>query len=139
MNRRELIIKRFALGPLAQWGFVAGVIVACLPAFLCSWVLFNLVSVFKGVIAGWRDVGVEVLGQRISFNLVELLNLQDLLQTSTTIAGFGIFGIFLLALGLAALLGLFGAAVLTVIGLFYNTTGRLQIEVEDVQGDAALA
>lgn len=139
MNRRELIIKRFALGPLAQWGFVAGVIVACLPAFLCSWVFFNLISALKGVIAGWRDVGLEVLGQRISFNLVELLNLQSLLQTSTTIAGFGIFGIFLLAIVLAALLGLFGAVVLTVIGVFYNTTGRLQIEVEEVRGDAALA
>lgn len=139
MQRRELIIKRFALGPLAQWGFVAGVIVACLPAFLCSWVFFNLISGVRGLVAGWRDVGFEILGQRISFNLVETLGLQNVLQTSTNIASFGIFGIFLLALLLAALLGLFGAAVLTVLGLFYNTTGRLKMQVEEVESDAALA
>lgn len=139
MRQRELIIKRFALGPLAQWGFVAGVIVACLPAFLCSWVFFNLVASVRGIISSWRDVGIDVLGQRISFNLVQVLNLEDVLQASTNIAGFGIFGIFLVALLLAALLGLFGAIVLTIIGLFYNTTGRLKIEVEEVQGDAALA
>ena len=46
------------------------------------------------------DVGFEVLGQRLSFNLVETLQLQKALESLTSIAGFGVFGIFLVALGL---------------------------------------
>jgi hypothetical protein len=132
MQTRALIIKRFALGPLAQWGFVAGVLIACLPAFLCSWIFFTLIQSLRGMIAGWRDVGFEILGQRLSFNIVEMLNLQEALQTLTSIAGFGVFGILLLALVVAALLGLFGAMVMTLIGLFYNATGRVRLEVEEV-------
>lgn len=139
MQNRALIIKRFALGPLAQWGFVGGALIACLPGFLCSWFLFSLAQAFKGVLGGWRDVGFEVLGQRLSFNLVQALKLENLLELLTNIAGFGIFGIFLLALVLAAGLGLFGAMVTTLLGLFYNATGRIRIEVEEVENDAAQA
>lgn len=136
---RALIIKRFALGPLAQWGFVAGALIACLPAFLCSWIFFTLVQSLRGLLASWRDVGFEVLGQRLSFNLVETLNLQAPLQTLTNLAGFGVFGIFLFALFVAAMLGVFGALVMSLLGMFYNATGRLRLEVEEVQSDAPLA
>ena len=130
---RALIVTRFALGPLAQWGFVAGALVACLPAFVCSWLFFTVTQALRGLIASWRDAGFEVLGQRIRFNLVEMLNLQDALKTLTDITGYGVFGIFLLALLVAALLGLFGALVTTLLGMFYNATGRLRVEVEEVQ------
>jgi hypothetical protein len=133
MQTRSLIIKRFAIGSLAQWGFVIGVVIACLPAFLCSWIFFNLIVSLRTLITGWSDVGFEILGQRLSFDLVEVLNLQDLLVSLNAIAGLGIFGILLLALGIAALLGAFGALVLTVLGLFYNATGRVKIEVEEEQ------
>lgn len=136
---RSLIIKRFALGPLAQWGFIAGALIACLPAFLCSWIFFTLVQSLSGLIASWRDVGFEILGQRIGFNLVEVLNLQNVLQTLSNIAGFGVFGILFLALLLALALGVFGALVMTLIGLFYNATGRVRLEVEEVERDAPLA
>jgi len=139
MQTRSLIIRRFALGPLAQWGFIAGALVACLPAFVCSWVFFTAVQGLRGLIASWRDVGFDVLGQRLSFNMVEMLQLQKALESLTSIAGYGVFGILLVALGIAALLGLFGALVLTLIGLFYNATGRLQLEVEEAGSDAPLA
>jgi len=132
LNSRLVVIRRFAIGPLAQWGFVAGALVACLPAFVCSSILFSAVTALRGLISGWRDVGFEVLGQRISFNLVQVLNLSDLLQALTTIAGFGIFGVVILSFGLAAVLGIFGAVVLTALGLFYNATGRVQLELEEV-------
>jgi hypothetical protein len=138
VRSRALIIKRFPLGPLAQWGFVAGIVVACLPAFLCSWGFFSLVQSLRGLIAGWRDVGFDILGQRLSLNLVETLQLQNTLQTLTNIAAFGVFGIFLFAFLFAAVLGLFGAAVMTLLGLFYNTTGRIRVEVEEVQTGAPL-
>lgn len=139
MQTRQLVIRRFALGPLAQWGFITGALIACLPAFVCSWIFFTAVQGLRGLIAGWRDVGFEFLGQRISFNLVETLQLQTVLESLTSIAGFGVFGILFLALGAAALLGIFAALVMTVIGIFYNATGRLQMQVEEVGSDAPLA
>lgn len=139
MQTRALIIRRFALGPLAQWGFIAGALIACMPAFVCSWVFFTAVQGLRALIAGWRDVGFDVLGQRLSLNLVETLQLQKALDALTSIAGFGVFGIFLAGLGIAALLGIFGALVLTLIGLFYNATGRIRMEVEEVGSDAPLA
>lgn len=134
-QRRAVVIRRFALGPLAQWGFVGGAVVACLPAFVCSWLGFTLIAALRRMLAGWRDVGIEVLGQRISFNLVEMLNLQSFSQTLAGIAGLGIFGLILAALALALVLGLFGALVMTALGLFYNATGRLQLELEETAAD----
>jgi hypothetical protein len=133
MQTRALIVKRIALGSLAQWGFVAGVVIACLPAFVCSWIFFTLVQTLRGLIAGWRDVGIDILGQRLSVNLVEVLKLQDALASLTNVASFGVFGIVLVGLALAALLGLFGALVLTLLGIFYNATGRVRLEVEEVR------
>jgi hypothetical protein len=138
MNSREVVIRRFAIGPLAQWGFVAGVVAACLPAFLCSWILFSLLAGLRALLAGWRDVGLEILGQHLSFNLVELLGLQNALQTTSNIAGLGLFGIVLLAIVLAIALGVFGAVVMSLLGLFYNTTGRVRLELEEVNVPASL-
>lgn len=132
MSQRQFIVRRFALGPLAQWGFIAGAIVACLPAFLCSWAVFTAVQALRGMLINWRDVGFEILGQRLSFNMIEVLNLQELLTTLTKVAGLGVFGIVGLWCLLALALGVFGAAVLALLGAFYNTTGRLQVEVEPV-------
>lgn len=136
MKTRSLIIKRFALGPLAQWGFVAGLLVACLPAFVCSWIFFSAVQFLRNLVSGWRDVGVDVLGQRLSVNLVDTLNLQQLLKSLTDLTVLGVFGILLSAVVIAIVLGLFGAFVLTLVGIFYNATGRVQFEVEEVERDA---
>lgn len=139
MRVREVVIRRFALGPLAQWGFVTGVIIACLPSFLCSWLVFTLAGTLRVLIGSWRDVGFTVLGQRISFNLVDTLNLQNVLQTLNTVSALGIFGIVILFLVLSALLGIFGALVLTALGLFYNTTGRVRLELEEAETNARRA
>jgi small-conductance mechanosensitive channel len=130
---RAFVIRRFELGPLAQWGFIAGALAACLPALVCSWFFFTLVQALRGLLVGWRDVGFEVLGQRLSFNLIEMLNLRDALQTLTNVAAFGVLGIVLLALLMATALGVFGAIVMALLGAFYNATGRLRVEVEPVE------
>lgn len=137
MQKHTVVIRRFALGPLAQWGFIAGAIIACLPAFVCSWAFFTLVQGARSLLYSWRDVGFDILGQRISFNLLDVMNLQDLTQTLTGIAGLGVIGIVVLALLFAAGLGVFGALVLLLLGAFYNTTGRLQVEVEPAENTNA--
>lgn len=136
MQQRTIVIRRFALGPLAQWGFIAGALIACFPALVCSWVFFSLVQGLRGLLYSWRDVGFEILGQRLSFNLLEMMQLQDFSQTLTGIAGFGVLGIVLLALLFALALGVFGALILLLLGAFYNSTGRLQVQVEPVDDNA---
>ncbi|MBI4671820.1 MAG: hypothetical protein HY741_09160 [Chloroflexi bacterium] len=135
MPKRALIIRRFALGSLAQWGFVSGALIACLPAFVCSWGFFTLIQAARGLLASWREVGFEILGQRLSFNMVEVLNLKDLLQLLTNVASVGVLGIVVLAMLGAVALGIFGALVLMLLGAFYNLTGRLRVEVEEVSAD----
>jgi hypothetical protein len=137
MQKRAVVIRRFALGPLAQWGFIAGAVIACFPALVCSWAFFTLVQGLRGLLLSWRDVGFEILGQRLSFNLLEMMQLQNVSQTLTGIAGFGVLGIVFLALLFAVGLGVFGALVLLLLGAFYNTTGRLQVEVEPVEQNAS--
>ncbi len=135
MQRRSFVVRRFGLGSLAQWGFITGALVACFPAFVCSWVFFALLQGLRGLLLSWQDVGFEVLGQRIGFNLLEMLSLEDLVQTLNGVTGFGVFGILMVALLMALALGVFGAIVLALLGLFYNTTGRLQVEVEPVDAN----
>lgn len=77
----------------------------------------------------WRDVGISFLGQRLSLDLVQLLQLQAFLELLRALTGLGVLGILLLALVLAAALGLIVALTLMLLGLFYNLTGRLQLEL----------
>lgn len=136
MKRRSLVIRRVGLGSLARWGFVAGALAACLPALACSWLLFTVTAGLRTLIAGWRDFGFEILGQRLSLNLVDLLNLQQVYDALTNISSLGVFGILLVAFGAALLLGGFAALVAAALGGLYNATGRVRIEADEVQANA---
>ncbi|OQY81519.1 MAG: hypothetical protein B6D41_19540 [Chloroflexi bacterium UTCFX4] len=138
MQKRTVVIRRFTLAPLAQWGFIAGALAACFPALVCSWLFFTLARNLRALLMSWRDVGFEILGQRLSFNLLEMLKLESITQTLTGVAGLGLLGIVLLALVFALGLGVFSALVMLLLGAFYNTTGRLQVEVEPVEDNASM-
>ncbi len=129
MSTHTYVVRRLGIGSLARWGFAAGALVACLPALLCSGLLFTVVDIVRRVVEGWRDVGVSVLGQRIALNMVDLLHLQQFLDTLRTIDALGILGILLLGLILAAALGLIVAISFVLLGLFYNLTGRMELEL----------
>jgi hypothetical protein len=130
MTSRTVTIKRFSLGSLALWGFMAAMIVACLPSFLCSWTFFASLAALRTFIGGWGDVGFSILGQKIGFNLIELLKLGGFYEALNAITAWGFMGIVLLAFASAILLGIFGALSILVLGAIYNAIGRLQVEVE---------
>ncbi len=131
MAAHSYVIKRLGIASLARWGFAAGALVACLPAFACSAIFFTVVAAVRRVVEGWRDVGIDFLGQRLSLNLVQLLQLQSLADTLRSLAGWGVFGILILWLALAAALGLVVALAVILLGLFYNLTGRLELELAE--------
>ncbi len=131
MATHSYVIKRLGIASLARWGFAAGALVACLPAFACSAIFFTAAAALRAIVEGWRDVGISFLGQRLSLNLVQLLQLQSFADTLRTLAGLGVFGILVLWLALAAALGLIVALVLILLGLFYNLTGRLELELAE--------
>jgi hypothetical protein len=132
MSTRAFVIRRFGIGSLASWGFVIGALAACLPAFLCSAIFFTLTSTVQRIVTSWRDVGISFLGQRLSLNFVDLLRLQNFYDALNTITALGWFGILLLALGIAALLGIFVALAFALFALLYNVTGRIKIELTEI-------
>ncbi len=95
-----------------------------------------VVAAVRRVVEGWRDVGVSFLGQRLSLNMLDLLHLQSFAEVLRNLAGLGVFGILLLALALAALLGLIVALALVLLGLFYNLTGRLELDLQEIGASA---
>lgn len=132
MTTRNVIVKHIALGPLAQWGFIIGGVIACLPAFFCSWLGFTVIQAVRNMLTGLRDVVIDPNFLNLHLNLVDLLHLQNQQQSVNTVAGFGVLGIALVGLGLVFLFGIFGALVTTLLGVFYNATGRVQLELEEV-------
>jgi hypothetical protein len=131
VNSRTFVIRRLGITSLARWGFVAGALVACLPAFACSALFFSVVAAVRRALEGWRDVGLTFLGQRLSLDLIQLLHLQTFADALNSLAALGVFGILLLWLMFAAALGLVVALSFMLLGLFYNLTGKLELELAE--------
>ncbi len=131
MNSRTYVITRLGIGSLARWGFAAGAVVACLPTFACSAVLYSILTAIYHVVAGWHDVGITFFGQRLSLDLVQELQLQPLVDLLQKLSGLGLFGILLFWLGLASAIGLIVALSFVLLGLFYNLTGRLELQLAE--------
>lgn len=132
MSIRKVIVRRIALGPLAQWGFIIGAGIACLPAFVCSWLGFTALQALRNFLTNLRDIVIDPNFLNIHLNLVEILQLESQTQNVNTVVSFGVLGIAVVGLGLALLLGIFGALVTTLLGAFYNATGRVELELEEV-------
>jgi hypothetical protein len=128
---RSYVIKRIGISALARWGFVAGALVACFPAFACSAILFSITAAVRRIVEGWRDVGLTVLGQRLSLDFIQLLNLNNFDQALSSINALGVLGILLLALVLAFAMGVVVALSFVLLGVFYNFTGRLELELAE--------
>lgn len=129
MQSRSFVIRRLGIASLARWGLVAGALVACLPSLVCSAIFFGLTAALRRVLDAWRAVGFNVLTQRVSLNLIELLQLQGLYDAVGNLTALGVFGILLLAVLFVVVLGAFAALTFALLGLFYNTTGRVEIEL----------
>ncbi len=131
MPTRSYVIKRIGISALARWGFVAGALVACFPAFGCSAIFFSVTAAVRGMVEGWRDVGLTVLGQRLSLDFVQLLHLNSFAQALSDINALGVLGILLLALVLALAVGVVVALSFVLLGVFYNLTGHLELELAE--------
>lgn len=131
MNSHTYVVRRLGLGSLVRWGFAAGALVACCPALALSALLFIVTASLHRVVEGWRDVGISLLGQRLSLDLVELLHLQKFLDLLRAADALGVFGILLAGLTLSLVLGFVVAFALALLGVFYNATGRLELEVQE--------
>jgi len=72
-------IRRISLGSTLKFGFVLGLLLSLFPSLLCGLAGAWGVSTAHRVMAGWRDVRLEILGQPVRFDLIDLLNLGELL------------------------------------------------------------
>jgi hypothetical protein len=128
---RSYVIKRIGISALARWGFAAGALVACFPAFGCSAIFFFITAAVHRIAEGWRDVGLTVLGQRLSLDFIQLLHLNSFAEALSSINGLGVLGILLLALVLALAMGVVVALSFVLLGVFYNLTGHLELELAE--------
>jgi hypothetical protein len=106
-------------------------LVACLPAFICSVLFFSITSAAYQIVATWRDVGLTILGQHFYLDFVQLLQLGQFADGLKTIQAFGAAGVLLLALVFAAAMGIIVALSFALLGALYNFSGRLKIELVD--------
>jgi len=73
-------VRRISLGSTLKFGFVLGALLSLAPSLLCGLSGSWLVSTVYRVMAGWSDVRLEVLGQPVRFDLIDLLSLEGLLE-----------------------------------------------------------
>jgi len=73
-------VRRISLGSSLKFGFILGLLVSLGPGLLCGLAGSWAVSTTHQVLAGWRELRLEVLGQPVRFDLVELLNLSGVLE-----------------------------------------------------------
>jgi hypothetical protein len=73
-------VRRISLGSTLKFGFILGLLLSLAPGLLCGLAGSWLVSTAYQIMAGWRDVRLELLGQPLRFDLIDLLNLGGLLE-----------------------------------------------------------
>ncbi len=131
-------VRRISLGSSLKFGFVLGVLLSLLPSLWCGLAGSWLVSTAHQVMAGWRDVRLEILGQPVRLDLIDLLRLGDVLENLRFLdQNDWLFALILivaaccataLALGLSANLLTLGYNILAWL------TGGLVIELRELDG-----
>lgn len=129
LTLQSYVIKSIGLASLARWGFVLGGIIGCLPALVCSTAIFSLAAALSRTFENARQVGVDILGQQVSIDLVQLLQLGGLADSIQKLQVLGIFGILLFAVSLTIATGVIFGLSLVVFGALYNFAGRIKIEL----------
>jgi hypothetical protein len=130
----KVAIRRVSLLSLGRLGCLLGVVAAFLPSLLCGLLGLGLTSLVRRWLEGWQEITITLLGRDVaSFDLVQLLGLErllDLLQVLATASGPALFlAVMILALVCGALL----AVIVILVGLAYNllsaASGGLVVEM----------
>lgn len=130
----KLTIRRVSLSSLTKFGCLLGIVAAFLPSLLCGLLGLGLASLVARWLESWQVMTISLLGQKIAtIDLVHLLNLEQVLETTRVLTSASASVLFLLVLVLAMSSGIVMAIIVTLIGLAYNllaaASGGLAVEV----------
>lgn len=130
----KVTIRRVSLGSLGKMGCLLGSVAAFLPSLLCGLAATGLAVLLRRWLEGWQEVPISVLGREIaSFDFVQLLHLEQVLNTLQTLTAVSAATLVLIVLGLALISGLLLAVIIMLVGLAYNglagLTGGLVVEM----------
>lgn len=127
---------------IARFGCLLGWIVTVIPSLTCGLALWGILVAVRNWFESWERVSLEVLGLEYTADLIELLQLEEFLNTLQVVESRA----FILIVALVILVGVLGggliALTLIVLGWGYNLlawlTGGLELELTEVPASPAL-
>ena len=121
---------------VARFGCLLGWIVTIIPSLACGLVLWGTVVAVRNWLEGWEQLDLNLLGFEYAFDLVELLQLQELLALLQNVAGRALPLLLALVVVVGVVGGLLIALTLIVLGWGYNLlawlTGGLEVELREI-------
>ena len=133
----KVAIRRVGLASLGKMGCLLGGVAAFLPSLLCGLAGLGLTSLIRRWLETWQEVTITLLGKEVaSFDLVQLLGLETLLDLLQVLASASGPLLFLTVLILALICGALLAVIVIRVGLTYNllatASGGLVVEMAAV-------
>ena len=127
---------------IARFGCLLGWVVTVIPSLTCGLALWGILVAIRNWFESWERVSLEVLGLEYTADLIELLQLEEFLNTLLVVESRA----FILIVALVILVGVLGggliALTLIVLGWGYNLlawlTGGLELELAEVPTSPAI-
>jgi hypothetical protein len=138
----KVVIRRVKLTSLGRMGCLLGIVAAFLPSLLCGLLGLGLATLVRHWLESWQQLTISLLGQEVAtFDLVQFLSLDQLLNQLQTLATVSGSILFLAVVALALITGALLALIVMLVGLVYNllaaTTGGVVVEMSPAETQKA--
>jgi hypothetical protein len=121
---------------IARFGCLLGWVVTVIPSLACGLVAWRLAVAARAWLEGLRQITVNVLGAEFSFELIQILHLEQVLAALRAIEADTLPLLVILVIGVGILGGGLIAITLVVLGWGYNLlawlTGGVVVDLQPV-------
>ena len=123
---------------IAKFGCLLGWIVTLIPNLVCALTTWQLLTTLRAWLEGLEQINLSLLGLDYTFDLVDILQLQEFLATLQGVEGRAIPLMISLLIAASVVGGALVALVLILLGWGYNLlawlTGGLEVELREIPG-----
>jgi len=123
---------------IAKFGCLLGWIVTLIPNLVCALTTWQLLTALRAWLEGLEQINLSLLGLDYTFDLVDILQLQEFLTTLQGVEGRAIPLMISLLIAASVVGGALVALVLILLGWGYNLlawlTGGLEVELREIPG-----
>ena len=121
---------------IARFGCLLGWVVTVIPSLACGLVAWRLAAAARAWLEGLRQITFNVLGAEFSFELIQILHLEQVLAALRAIEADTLPLLVILVIGVGILGGGLIAVTLVVLGWGYNLlawlTGGVVVDLQPV-------